>query len=290
MASRSFALVASLAALCMVSAQGVPLSQADVAGPTAAPSLDCGPCYIVADVAGVIFGTETSTNTVTMVTSVGVGNNGTNITTSYTVGSAQFSLAPSSLLGGGFTGTLFDPGPTITLSGAVLASPTIYNVFNTYSYIETTPSGGKCVANTQIASLDHGALPIAMLSGVNPNDFYTSAELAFKSSLGIFSCSITNNVQTQTHVQLTESTTVSTTVGPIRLTPQAISTNVPATATAEPTAAASVVVVGNVTFLPTGSANQTLNLFMGSSSTNSRNTVLLTGVGLLSLILGIWTL
>jgi hypothetical protein len=96
------------------------LGQPDVAGPTAAPTVACGSCFILADVAGVIFGETTATNTITLVSSIGVGSNGTNLTTSYTAGTAEFSFAPSTILGGGFTGTAFDVGPTITIPGGAV--------------------------------------------------------------------------------------------------------------------------------------------------------------------------
>jgi hypothetical protein len=112
-------------------------------------------------------------------------------------------------------------------------SPTVYNVFDTYTIVSTVATGTTCVVSSVVTSLAT-ALPIISPPGANPDQFYTSAEQDFISEIGVFTCSVTGNVQNQTRVQLTQSTTVSTTVGPIRLTPipQAMGTTVPLTTAA----------------------------------------------------------
>ena len=103
-----------------LAASSLPSQVPDLGGPTgAAPT--CGGCYIVADVAGVVFGTETLSATVTQIQSVGVGLNGSRVTTLFTEGIGQFSFNTGGLLGPtqspGESGSL---GSTYVLSGATL--------------------------------------------------------------------------------------------------------------------------------------------------------------------------
>ena len=86
----------------------------------------CSGCYIVADVAGVVFGNEVINQTVsTAVVSVVVGLNGTTTTTSFIAGETQFTFNPTGIVGTGPAGlgsTAFDFGSTIiTVSGATLS-------------------------------------------------------------------------------------------------------------------------------------------------------------------------
>ena len=85
---------------------------------SAAPSA-CGGCYVIAGVAAVVFGEEL-VQTATQVVSVGIGKNGTTVTTSYAVPGVEFSFNPSGLLTGSEPGPTFAPGTVITISGATL--------------------------------------------------------------------------------------------------------------------------------------------------------------------------
>lgn len=89
-----------------------------IAGPSGQPS-QCGGCYVVADVAGVVFGSQTFTQVNTAVVSIGMGANGTNVTTtSFTAGAAPFTFDPSGLNPAVLS--LNTLGPTITISGVEL--------------------------------------------------------------------------------------------------------------------------------------------------------------------------
>ena len=100
-------------------------------GPTGAPQA-CGGCYVVADVAGVVFGTETLSATATVTQSVGVGLNGSRITTLLTENIGQFSFNTGGLLGptqvSGATG---GSNSTYILSGATLYAVTSVIPFTT---------------------------------------------------------------------------------------------------------------------------------------------------------------
>ena len=93
------------------------------AGPTqigsAAPAITgassgCGGCYVVADVAGIVFGETMITQTQTQV--VFRGFNATSV--SVLLGTQRFSFAPTGALGQGLTTFAYDP--TLTVGGAVL--------------------------------------------------------------------------------------------------------------------------------------------------------------------------
>ena len=93
------------------------------AGPTqigsAAPAVtggssDCGGCYVVADVAGYVFGEEIITQTATQVAVRGF--NGTSV--SLLLGTARFSFATSGPVGQG--PTTFAYGPTLPIGGGAI--------------------------------------------------------------------------------------------------------------------------------------------------------------------------
>ena len=90
-----------------------------ITGPGSQES-QCGGCYVVADVAGIVFGTETFTQTNTALVSIGVGANGTNITStiSITAAAVPFTFDPTSLTPGVLAFNSL--GPTLTISGVEL--------------------------------------------------------------------------------------------------------------------------------------------------------------------------
>ena len=100
-------------------------------GPTGAPQA-CGGCYVVADVAGVVFGTETLSAIATVTQSVGVGLNGSRVTTLLTENVGQFSFNTGGLLGPtqvpGATG---GSNSTYVLSGATLYAMASVILFTT---------------------------------------------------------------------------------------------------------------------------------------------------------------
>lgn len=96
------------------------------AGPTGTPQA-CNGCYVVADVAGVVFGEDIRIQTQTAIEFQGPNST---FRRTLTQGFDQVSLVPSGVLGDGFTS--FDTGPTITVAGAVLYDP-VYDEILEYS-------------------------------------------------------------------------------------------------------------------------------------------------------------
>ena len=99
--------------------------------PTAAPDLGgissaaptCGGCYVVADVAGIVFGSDIVTHTAaTAIVSVVTGLNGSRLytTTSIIENSAPFTFGPTGLIGSGFAATIINFGTEVTVGGATL--------------------------------------------------------------------------------------------------------------------------------------------------------------------------
>ena len=89
-----------------------------ITAPGSAPT-NCGGCYVVADVAGIEFGSSTLTQTHTALVSVGANLNSTVVVTSI-VGQTEFSFNTAGVLDP-VTGTLFNfGGPTVTISGVTL--------------------------------------------------------------------------------------------------------------------------------------------------------------------------
>lgn len=83
----------------------------------------CGGCYVIAGVAAIVFGDEQLTETATQLVSVGVGKNGTHVTTSFQQPVGEFSFNPSGLIttsGEGAGEIQFPPDTIITLSGVTL--------------------------------------------------------------------------------------------------------------------------------------------------------------------------
>ena len=100
----------------------LPSALAQLSGITsAAPS--CGGCYVVADVAAIVFGAQALTNiAATELVSVGVGLNGSRYTSiSVIANEGQFTIDPSGLVTGVFEATVVNfGGPTILVNGATL--------------------------------------------------------------------------------------------------------------------------------------------------------------------------
>ena len=73
---------------------------------------------MVADVAAIVFGDEQIQQTATNVVSVGVGKNGTQITTSFIQPGGEFTFVPTGLITGQAFG--FPADSTVVVSGATL--------------------------------------------------------------------------------------------------------------------------------------------------------------------------
>ena len=93
---------------------------------SAAPELDgnsaspsCGGCYLVADVAGLVWYSEVFVNSATAIVSVGVGNGTRATRTSVLQNEGAFTFTPGEAGGSAaLTQVAFDP--TVSISGAIL--------------------------------------------------------------------------------------------------------------------------------------------------------------------------
>ena len=105
---------------------GVLVPAPDLAQPvSAAPS--CGGCYVVADVAGIVWYSEIFINTAaTAVVGVAVGNGSRTTRTSIVQNEAPFTIEPSQLTSGATPAatalalTSIQYEPTVTINGATL--------------------------------------------------------------------------------------------------------------------------------------------------------------------------
>ncbi|KAL6717386.1 hypothetical protein ACLMJK_005301 [Lecanora helva] len=239
----------------------------DLAGPTtAAPS--CGGCYIVADVAGLVWYSQVFINTAaTALVSVGVGNGTRATRTSIMQNEGAFTFNPQNTAPAGAL-TQLNFAPTANVGGAQLTSPTAYNVFSAYSVTSEFESNGVCVttsgAPTTLSSAFSEILPAA--SGRVVLD--ANGQQSFIDFLGFSSCSaggvsvkptaliqITNTTDTQTstfsNVPLAAmaSLTIAPQSSPASAEAGAI-TSGPST-TIFPSVGAPHIVIGNMTIVPT---------------------------------------
>ena len=165
----------------------------DLAAPVSSSSgapVSCGGCYVVADVAGLVWYSEVFINTAaTAMVSVGAAKNGTRATsTSIIQDEGAFTFGPGAEPTGAALNQI-NYDSILTISGAVLQSPTAYNVFTAYSVTSATLSDGICVTDKgsaiQLSSAYTEILPSA--SGKVYLD--QSGEQQFVDFLGFTSCS-----------------------------------------------------------------------------------------------------
>lgn len=125
----------------------------DLNGPAPTSSGACDACYIIADVAALVWYSEAFINTAaTQFVDVRVGNNGSRSTrTSIVSNEAPFTYDPAKISAASMQDLALTPveyAPSATVSGAVLTSPTAYNVFSAYSLTSAYLSNGKCVTTS----------------------------------------------------------------------------------------------------------------------------------------------
>jgi len=255
----------------LVYGQGAPLGQT-----TSAPSVTiagCGGCYVIADVAQVLFGSEVVTETATQVVSAGTGRNGTTVTTSFVQPLAPFSFDTSGLI----TGTsaapafAFPTGTVVTVNGATLTSPTAYNVFTAYTAFVLNQQGGSCQTITQASTL---ATASSYIVGTASTEIF-DAENQFIAAVGLPSCTgLAAAITTTSNIVVSQTTVTSSTSGIFRPTPiaetSAAATTSGAAATSGVSAAASSGSSGSsstsiVLMTPGGGANTT-SIITGASS------------------------
>ena len=216
-------------------AQFLQSAQPDLAGPASASTgapVSCGGCYVVADVAGLVWYSEVFINTAaTALVSVGAGGNGTQATrTSIVQNEGDFTFGPGiAPTGAALNQINFDS--SITISGAVLQSPTAYNVFTAYSVTSATLSDGICVTNS--------GPPIALSSAYT--EILTSAngkvfldqngEQQFINFLGFTTCSAGGESIVPTALvqvsNITATSTATNTGGPVVASTVSLSLSVP---------------------------------------------------------------
>ena len=111
----------------------------------------------------------------------------------------------------------------------IRTSPTPYEVFSAYSVTSTTVSNGQCVAVAGAPITVSPAFRVAVPSGAGANFAY-EAENSFIRFVGLPTCSAGGaNVAPTTATIVNTLTSTTTTVGPMPITPQAISTVAPRT-------------------------------------------------------------
>jgi len=252
------------------SAQFLQTAAPDLAAPAISSSgttVSCGGCYVVADVAGLVWYSEVFVNTAaTAMVSVGAATNGTRATrTSIVQNEGDFTFGPGvEATGAALNQINFDS--SITIAGAVLNSPTAYNVFTAYSVTSATLSDGICVTDKGSQIVLSSAYT-EVLSSANGKVFLDqNGEQQFINFLGFSTCSGGGESVVPTAlVQVTNVTaTTTTTGGPSIGATQSLSLSVAlesalatsASQGASPTlslasASAPVIVVGNKTVTPT---------------------------------------
>ncbi|MCJ1356011.1 MAG: hypothetical protein MMC33_006005 [Icmadophila ericetorum] len=189
----------------------------------------CSACYIVADVAGIVFALETVNQTVaTAFLTTIVGKNGTNITSISIVENTEpFSFSPGGVITGtGGATTQLITGSTVILSGVTLTSPTAYNVFTAYSITSAFLSDGVCTTTSGPPIQLSSAFSVKVPSGTAGADFAISAESDFINFLSFTSCSPGGENQvTSPHAPVTTVTVTSALTASFTPQPQMQSTS-----------------------------------------------------------------
>ncbi|MCJ1252869.1 hypothetical protein MMC24_000675 [Lignoscripta atroalba] len=204
----------------------LPSALAQLSGITsAAPS--CGGCYVVADVAAIVFGAQALTNiAATELVSVGVGLNGSRYTSiSVIANEGQFTIDPSGLVTGVFEATVVNfGGPTILVNGATLTSPTAYNVFSAYTVTVERLVNGRCVTSAAAASTVSPAVEIPIPPDADQAAFGLVAEQSFISRIGRPTCigvGAAESIRSTVQIIVENATVTSATTGLIRPRPAA---------------------------------------------------------------------
>lgn len=159
------------------------------AASAAASASACGGCYIVADVAGIVFYSEVFQQTVaTAVVSVGVANGSRSTSTSVVQAYPQITINPAAPDGGPAIEAV-SYASEVSLNGAVLTSPTPYNVFTAYSVTSAVLSGGICstVSGPRVTLSSAYSQALSSASGHVVLD--QGGEQSFINQLGFSSCS-----------------------------------------------------------------------------------------------------
>jgi len=193
---------AGLAAARLANAQSaIPIITGGSGGSNGA----CGGCYVVADVAGIAFGSETNTATATNQVVVVNGLNSTYTTTSIIFEQGDFTFAPMTIhptqTSVAAQATPLNIGTsTFVVNGVTLTSPTAYNVFTAYSITSYIATNGGCQIVANPASQVSPAFSVAIPEGVDYNSFALEAESSFIDFLGVPTCSAAGENLTPTAI------------------------------------------------------------------------------------------
>lgn len=246
----------------------LPSAAPDLAAPDSASSAACGGCYLVADVAGVVWYQEVFINTAaTAVVSVGVGNGTSATRTSIVQNEGQLTVGnPTTVPEGALTQINFQP--TANIGGAELTSPTAYNVFTAYSVTSAYLSNGICVTTSGSAIPVSPAYSEILTSANGRVTLDANGQQSFIDHLGFSTCSGGGeNVVATALVQVMNTTATTTSIfsnvplaavmASLTIAPQSVPAAAPgATTTAPsttifPSAGVPEIVIGNKTVTPT---------------------------------------
>jgi len=256
----------------------------DLAGPATATTPSCGGCYLVADVAGLVWYSEVFINTAaTAFVSVGVGNGTSATRTSIVENEGAFTFNPTATVSGGAL-TQLNYQPTVNVGGAILTSPTAYNVFTAYSITSAYSSNGVCITTSGAPVTLSSAYTETLVSANGQVVLDANGQKAFIDFLGFSTCSGGGeNVVPTALIQITNTTTSMTSTfsnvplaaasATLTIAPQSIpiisaspgsTTGAPST-TVFPSAAVPKIVIGNNTITPTPNPIG-LSIFTGTLS------------------------
>ncbi|KAL2046888.1 hypothetical protein N7G274_000906 [Stereocaulon virgatum] len=270
----------------------------DLAGPASAASSACGGCYIVAGVAGLVWYSEIFVNTAaTAIVSVGMGNGSSATRTSIiqNEGELTYNLAPTRGAGGVLAQVNYSP--SFTLGGAVLTSPTAYNVFTAYSITSAFLSNGVCMTTSGSPILLSSAYTEILQSANGQIVLDASGQQSFIDFLGFTTCSgggenvaatalvqVTNTTATMTSTfsgvplaAVSATLTIAPKSVPFVTTAGSTTSSTPST-TVFPSAAAPQIVVANKTLTPTPNPIA-LPLFSGNVTTGTTTLMGITASG-----------
>ena len=210
------------------------------AGSSSGAPVSCGGCYVVADVAGLVWYSEVFINTAaTAMVSVGTVRNGTRTTsTSIVQNEGDFTFGPGAEATGAALNQI-NYDSSITISGAVLQSPTAYNVFTAYSVTSATLSDGICVTDKGSAMTLSSAYTEVLSTASGRVYLDQNGEQQFINFLGFTSCSGGGESVVPTalvQVQNTTATTTSTNAGGLSVaSTESLSLSVALVCTSQPT-------------------------------------------------------
>ena len=182
------------------------------ASSSAGAAVSCGGCYVVADVAGLVWYSEIFVNTAaTAQVLVGTANGTRATRTSIVQNEGQFTFGPDGQATGAALNQInFDS--TIEIAGAVLQSPTAYNVFTAVSVTSATLSDGICVTDRGSKSVLPTAYSEVLSSASGKVYLDQNGEQQFINFLGFTSCSMGGENVVQTALVRVSNTTATTTM------------------------------------------------------------------------------